>query len=284
MAKFQKVNYLKTDVTEKNSYKEAKNKILKVILTKDFNNTDQMDISIKMGSLKKGSIEKLTLKKKIKNFFKKFRKKKRPVKLLALYPMDMTDMRSGVALDGFVNLPLLKKTSRTNQFLNKFKMRLFFNRLHIKLVRPSTKSFEEAFTKNLTFKPVFDVKKSSLSFRLKKGVNKRVPRFALDKLLGFHCKPNDIPEIIGPYKTQCIQDFSTMNNFNSEYYTRFAKNIKRFGVKGMFVLNLKYTLETLRTTDIMSELKKKSPEIIQKLLNEFKRTYDDFHLTIGDPF
>ena len=52
----------------------------------------------------------------------------------------------------------------------------------------------------------------------------------------------------------------------------------------MFVFNLKHTLETLRTKDIMTELKKKSPEIIQKLLNEFKKTYDDFHLTVGDPF
>ena len=287
MAQFQKMNYLKTDITEKSSYQEAKERILKLELTKNFNNLDQIDVSIKMGSLRKEKpIKKLTLKKKIKNFFKKFRKKekKKHVKLLGLYPMDMTDMRSGVALDGFVNLPILKKNSRTNQFLNKIKMRLFFNRLYIKLVRPSTKSFEEAFTKNLSFKPVFDVKKSSLSFRLKKGVNKRSSRFVLDKLLGFHCKPNDVPEIIGPYKTQCIQDFSTMNNFNSEYYTRFGKNIKRFGVKSMFVFNLKHTLETLRTKDIMTELKKKSPEIIQKLLNEFKKTYDEFHLTIGDPF
>jgi hypothetical protein len=286
VAKFQKINYLKTGFSKKDSYTEAKKRLLKIEITKNFNNLNEVDLSLKFGTLwKQKSAPQITFKTKIITFFKRFKKRpKKSLKPLGSYPMDMTDMRSGLELEGFLHLPFIKKNSKTNRLLNKFKIQAFINRLHIKFMRPSTKSFQEAFSKNLTFKPVFDVNKSRISFRLKKGANKKSHLFLLEKGLGFRCKPNDEPEFIGPYKSICIQDLSTMKNFESKYSNNFAKRIKRTATRALSALNLKSTLKHLRNQDLVQEIKDKSPELIQMILSELKKNYNDFHLTIGEPF
>ena len=177
MAKFLSVNYLKEDVNNKNMFQHARNKLIKIELTKYFNKQDEIQMSIKLGSLwKKQTIKEIRPPSKIKKFFSRFKRKKvKEYKPIGLYPIDLETMTDGIGLDGFVNFPFLKEKSKINKYFNQYKMRVFINRLSISLKEPAQKTLEESFKKNLTFSALFDKKNSFISFRLKKGGRKEKP-------------------------------------------------------------------------------------------------------------
>ena len=89
----------------------------------------------------------------------------------------------------------------------------------------------------------------------------------------FYSKKNDF---------ECFQDLSTIKDFKAKYANNILKRTKRFGVKGLSLFNFKYTLNDLSNRDIIEELKDKSPELIQEVLEEIKKSYDSYNLTIGN--
>ena len=287
MAKFLSVNYLKEDINDQNMFQHARKKLIKIELTKYFNKPDDVLVSVKFGSLWEKSVAKATRPpSKIKKFFSKFKKKKVKVhEPIGLYPINITNMTDGIGLDGFVNFPFLKKSSKVNKYFNKYKMRVFINHLNIHLKRPEQKSIEESFRKNLTFTTIFDKKTSLISFRLKKDAEKKSQVFFLEKILGFKCIPNPSKTQRFYFKTnefRCFQDLSTIKDFQAKYANNTFKRTKRFGVKGLSLLNFRHTLNDLSNRDIVEELKDKSPEIIQGMLKTIKESYDSYNLTIGN--
>ena len=163
-------------------------------------------------------------------------------------------------------------------------MRVFINHLNIHLKRPEQKSIEESFRKNLTFTTIFDKKTSLISFRLKKDAEKKSQIFFLEKILGFKCIPDPSKAQRFYFKKnnfRCFQDLSTIKDFKAKYANNTFKRTKRFGVKGLSLLNFRHTLNDLSNRDIVEELKDKSPEIIQGILKTIKESYDSYNLTIG---
>ena len=286
MAKFLSVNYLKEDVNNKNMFQHARNKLIKIELTKYFNKQDEIQMSIKLGSLwKKQTIKEIRPPSKIKKFFSRFKRKKvKEYKPIGLYPIDLETMTDGIGLDGFVNFPFLKEKSKINKYFNQYKMRVFINRLSISLKRPAQKTLEESFKKNLTFSALFDKKNSFISFRLKKEAEKKSQVFFLEKILGFKCVPKPLATQRFYFKNskfECFQDLSTIKDFKAKYSNDIFKRTKRFGVQGLSLLNFRHTLNDISNRDIVEELKDQSPELIQEVLKAIKESYDDFNLTIG---
>ena len=286
MAKFLSVNYLKEGVNNQNMFQHARKKLIKIELTKYFNKQDEILMSIKFGSLwKKQVIKAQKPPSKVKKFFSRFKRKKVKVhEPIGLYPIDMETMTDGIGLDGFVNFPFLKDKSKVNKYFNQYKMRVFINRLNINLKRPKQKSLEDSFKKNLTFTTLFDKKNSLISFRLNKEAEKKSQVFFLEKILGFTCIPKPIATQRFYFKNskfECYQDLSTIKDFKATYSNDILKRTKRFGVKGLSLLNFRHTLNDLSNRDIVEELKDKSPELIQDVLKTVKESYDGFNLTIG---
>jgi len=286
MAKFLSANYLKEGINNQNMFQHARKKLIKIELTKYFNKQDEVLMSIKFGSLWKKQVTKTSKPpSKIKKFFSRFKKKKVKVhKPIGLYPIDLKNMTDGIGLDGFVNFPFLKEKSKVNKYFNQYKMRVFINRLNINLKRPKQKSLEDSFKKNLTFTTLFDKKNSLISFRLKKEAEKKSQVFFLEKILGFKCIPKPIATqrfYFKKNKFDCFQDLSTIKDFKAKYSNDILKRTKRFGIKGLSLINFRHTLNDLSNRDIVEELKNKSPELVQEVLKTIKESYDSYNLTIG---
>ena len=108
----------------------------------------------------------------------------------------------------------------------------------------------------------------------------------MEKILGFKCLPNQ--KRIQTYhnfqkdKFKCFQDLSTIKDFSSKYSNKTLKRVKRFGVQGLSLVNFRHTLNDLTNRDLVEELKSKSPELMQIMLNQMKQKYDEFNLTVGN--
>ncbi len=252
--KLEKMSYLK-DAQEGTQWEEIKNKLIHIQIYKNLNDLDKMELTMEFGEVPEPN----------------FVEKKEENNRLTLFPIDISNRRSALKIDGYINLP---KGKILNKFMNDFKIEAFIHRLSFDLIRKEKfKNWQERFDKNSTFIMKSKPEKTFLSLRLKKGTNSLREAWMLRKA-GLTC--GHYRELYKQYKVPpipnneylCFADFSNVEEFMSEFIPKHAKTLTRKGIGAFATLELNTFLKNLDQMNKLDLAKEKN--LLERIFTVFK--------------
>jgi hypothetical protein len=253
------------DAQEGTQWEEIKNKLIHIQIYKNFKDFDKMELSMEFGEVPNEN----------------FLEKKEKVNRLSLFPIDISNRKSALKMEGYLGV---EKGKTLNKLMNTFKIEAWIHKLSFDLIRDGKfKSWQERFDANPTYKMVYREDKSFLSLRMKKGVKDLKDTFLLKKM-GFTCEKFDI--FYKKYKVlplpnfqyTCMADFSNSEEFKSDFIPKFGRELTRNIIGLASAIELKgflKDLEKINKVDLSEE--KKLFEKVFDLLKENKMIFDSLN-------